>query len=201
MQRHASLMIVILSLFLAFNAPQAAQSAEWSFDMAHSGIYFDVPHIYSTVRGRFNDFAGTFSFDPQDLSGSNIEVTVQTQSIDTQITKRDNHLRSEEFFAVSQYPTMTFKSKSISHDGGNNYRVVGDLTVKDVTKEIAVPFIFHGIVESPFQKGKQIAGFDARFTIDRLEYHIGDGKFVKMGVVGKDVDVIISIEMISDKSL
>lgn len=199
MKRHIVTILFVLSLLAVFSGPQAVYSAEWSFDMAHSGIYFDVPHIYSTIRGRFSDFSGTFSFDPKNPAGGRIEVVVQTQSVDTQITKRDNHLRSEEFFGVSQYPTMSFKSKKIAHESGNKYRLVGDLTVKDVTKEIEVPFVFHGVMDSPFQKGKQIAGFDARFTIDRLAYHVGNGKFAKMGVVGKDVDVIISIEMISDK--
>ena len=199
MKRHIFATLVLLSLIAALSSPQAVYAAEWSFDMAHSGIYFDVPHIYSTIRGRFSDFSGTFSFDPKNPAGGRIEVVVQTQSVDTQITKRDNHLRSDEFFGVSQYPVMSFKSKKIAHESGNNYRLVGDLTVKDVTKEIEVPFVFHGVKDSPFQKGKQIAGFDARFTIDRLAYHVGNGKFAKMGVVGKDVDVVISVEMIGDK--
>ena len=199
MKRYAALMILALCAMTAVGVPQAAQAVEWRFDMAHSGIYFDIQHIYSTVRGRFADFSGTFIFDPNDLAASRIEVVVQTQSVDTQITKRDNHLRSKDFFAVSDYPTMTFKSKAINHAGGNQYRMVGDLTVKDVTREIEVPFVFHGIKDSPMQKGQQVAGFDARLTIDRLAYHVGDGRFVKMGVVGKDVAVTISLEMISDK--
>lgn len=199
MKRHIVLSAVLLSLFAVFNGPHTVHSAEWSFDEAHSGIYFDVRHIYSTTRGHFSDFSGTFVFDPKNLAESRIEVIVKTQSIDTQITKRDNHLRSDDFFAVSRYPAMTFKSKKVTHEGKDKYRLTGDLTVKDVTKEIEVPFIFHGVMDSPFQEGKQIAGFDARFTIDRLAYNVGNGRFAKMGVVGKNVDVIISLEMISDK--
>lgn len=198
MKKRLAVWIVAWSLVFA-GAPGLLQADQWAFDMSHSGIYFEVKHIFSTVRGNFTDFSGTFNFDPDKLDSSRIEMTVNTQSVNTQITKRDNHLRSNDFFAVNDYPAMTFKSRSITHLSGNNYRVTGDLTVKDVTKTVDVPFVFYGVIDNPLQKGKQVAGFEARFTIDRLAYHVGDGKFVKMGVVGKDVDVTISLEMLKNK--
>lgn len=190
----------LLAIFLISTAGAfAAQADEWTFDKAHSNIYFDIKHIFSSVRGNFTGFSGTFVFDPDNLQKSSIEMTVDTQSVYTQITKRDNHLRSKEFFDVSKYPAMTFKSRSITHLSDNNYRVTGDLTIKDVTKPIEVPFVFYGVKDHPLEKNKQVAGFEGSFTIDRLDYHVGDGKYVKMGVVGKEVAIFVALEMLKDK--
>lgn len=197
MKRHP--LVLITLVLLVFCAAATVSAAEWDIDKAHSNIYFGIRHIYSTVRGQFHDFSGTCIFNPDDLTNGRVEITAQTQSVDTQITKRDDHLRGAEFFAVSQFPVMTFKSSSFKHLGGDKYQVTGDLTIKDVTQSIAVPFVFHGVKDNPLQKGKRVAGFDARFTIDRLAYHVGDGKFYKMGVLGKDVDILISLELLRDK--
>ncbi len=185
--------------FISAAGPAAARADEYTFDMDHSGIYFDIKHIFSSVRGNFTDFSGTFVFDPDNLQKSTIEMTVDTRSINTQIAKRDNHLRSSDFFDVSKYPAMTFKSRNITHQSGNNYRVTGDLTIKDVTKTVEVPFVFYGIKNHPMQKNKQVAGFEGRFTIDRLAYHVGDGKFVNMGVLGKQVKIFVALEVLKDK--
>lgn len=192
-------LILLTLLLILAGGIQNVYAADWEFDQAHSIIYFDVKHIYSATIGNFTDFGGTFKFDPNDLTGSRIAITVQAQSVNTQNTKRDNHLRSEEFFDVRKFPTISFNSSAISHVSGQNYLVKGDLTVKDVTKSIEVPFTFHGTTPHPFKKGTQVAGFDAKFSIDRLNYHVGNGKYAKMGVVGKDVDIYISLEMNSDK--
>ncbi len=189
----------IMFLFLSFLGVPGAGAAEWTFDPPHSNVYFDIHHIFATVRGNFRDFSGTFTFDPDNLAASGMDIAVQTKSIDTQIEKRDEHVRSAEFLDVAEHPVMTFKSASIKHLKGDKYQVVGDLTIRDVTKRVAIPFTFHGIKDSPFDKAKQVAGFDAHFVIDRLAYHVGDGKYYKMGVLGKDVNVFISLEMLRDK--
>ena len=94
---------------------------------------------------------------------------------------------------------MTFKSSRVSHAGGNKYLLEGKMTIKDVTKDIVLEFIYWGQKENPFNNNEMVAGFDSRFKIDRLNYHVGDGKFYKMGVVGKEVDVLITLEMIRHK--
>jgi len=148
MKKQLALLLIALSFLFAM-APGTLEANEWSFDKAHSNFYFEVKHIFASVRGNFTDFSGTLVFDPDKLAESRVEVTVNTQSVETQITKRDNHLRSKDFLAVSDYPTMTFKSRSFTHRDGLNYSVTGDLTIKDVTKTIAVPFVFYGAEDNP----------------------------------------------------
>ena len=172
---------------------------EWKTDPHHSGILFEIKHIYSVIRGQFSDFTGDVFFDPDNLEKSKFDFVVQVDSINTHNEKRDNHLRSDDFFAVRKYPVMTFKSSRVSRAGGNKYILEGKMTIKDVTKDMVLEFIYWGQKENPFTPAEMVAGFDCRFKIDRLHYHVGDGKFYKMGVVGKDVDVLITLEMIRAK--
>ena len=94
---------------------------------------------------------------------------------------------------------MTFKSTRVSHANGNKYILEGKMTIKDVTKDIVLEFTYWGQKENPFKKNQIVAGFDTRFKINRLDYHVGDGNFFKMGVVGKEVDILITLEVLRDK--
>lgn len=182
-------------LFLMnFIVPVYAASPEWRLDPAHSGIYFEIDHIYSATRGYFEKFTGKVIFDPNNLVESRFDFEVQVKSVNTGNTKRDGHLESEEFFNAGKYPIMTFKSSAIKHLGGKNYIVDGTMTVADVSQPVTVPFTFFGVKPHPFNKDEEVAGFESRMTIDRLEYNVGSGKYYEMGVVGKDVDVLISFE-------
>lgn len=192
--------IMVLAVFLLLCAGAAHAAAEkWEFDRVHSSIFFDVKHIYATVRGHFEDYTGTFLFDPTGKEESRCEIEVEVKSINTYIRKRDNHLRSDDFFSAGKYPLMTFKSTGIKHVEGNRYTIDGKFTLKDVTKDVVVPFVYYGMKENPLNPQQLVAGFEARFTIDRLEYNVGSGKFYKMGVIGKDVDITISLEMLREK--
>ena len=176
-----------------------AAAPVWEIDRDHSSVYFDVRHTYATVRGQFDDFSGMFLFDPTGKEESSCEIEVKVKSINTNIRKRDDHLRSGEFFATEKYPLMTFKSTEIKHVGGRQYTIAGRLTMKDVTKDVTIPFTYYGFRENPLNKKQLVAGFEARFTIDRLDYHVGSGKYYKMGVVGKAVNVTITLEVLRDK--
>jgi len=182
-------------VFLLLAGTTQAAGHRWQIDPAHSGIYFGVKHIYSTTNGFFEDFEGTVHFDPKDLEKSNFDFTVKVKSINTHNRKRDGHLRSDDFFSVGKYPDMTFKSTRIVHKEGNRYVVEGRLAVKDVVKNVGIPFVFFGSRAHPFNPKETVAGFEARFTIDRLAYHVGSGKFLKMGVVGRTVDIVILMEV------
>ena len=184
---------------LVFSAQVYAAAPQWKTDFAHSGIYFGVNHIYSTVRGFFEEFDSTTHFDPDDLGASSFDFSVKVKSVNTNNRKRDGHLRSGDFFDAGKFPEMTFKSTRITHKQGNQYVVEGNMTVKDVTQNIKIPFTFYGIKDNPFNPQEAVAGFEAQFTIDRLAYHVGDGKFLKMGVVGQAVEVVISMEMTREK--
>ena len=91
---------------------------------------------------------------------------------------------------------MTFKSSNVSHAGENKYIAEGIVTIKDVTKDLALEFVYHGQKENPAKAGETVAGLDARLTLDRLAYNVGDGKFYKIGLVDKDVDILITLELL-----
>ena len=176
-----------------------AKAPKWEFDRDHSMISFDVRHIYSITRGFFEDFSGHIFFDLNNIGESGCYFEVQVKSINTNIRKRDNHLRSDDFFAAGKYPLMTFKSELVRHVKANQYEIEGNLTVKDVTKQVVIPLTYLGTRESPFEKNRLVAGFEARFKIDRLEYNVGNGRFYQMGTIGKDVEVTISLEVLRIK--
>jgi polyisoprenoid-binding protein YceI len=121
------------------------------------------------------------------------------KSINTNNGKRDGHLQSKDFFDAKKYPEMTFTSQSITHRQGNAYAVTGTMKIKDVSKPVELPFTFFGTQQNPFNAKQEVAGFEAHLTIDRLEYGVGNGKFFEMGVVGKDVDVLLSLEATRNK--
>jgi polyisoprenoid-binding protein YceI len=197
MKKSAFGLILYLSLICwAVNATAATE--EWEIDKAHSGVYFDIRHTYATVRGQFEEYSGTVRFDPENLQVSSVEFEVETESVNTGNPNRDNHLRSDEFFAVKQYPAMTFKSTAVEPVEGNRYTLEGILTIRDVSMKIAVPMTYIGTGENPLKKGQQVAGFEARFSIDRLDFNVGTGKYLKMGVIGKQVDILIALEVLKN---
>lgn len=183
----------------ASHVPSGAKAVPapiWAFDPPHCSVMFFVKHILAKVPGRFDSYTGTVRFDPANLDGSSIDVSVDMASVNTGIAQRDEHLKSPDFFETAKYPGMWFVSQRITSKGGNEYLAEGDLTIKDVTKRIQLPFTYLGTKPSPMEQGKQVAGFEARFSINMLEYHVGDGKFQKMGVLGDTVDIVINLEML-----
>lgn len=190
---------LLAGLFFLFAVSAHAEAPAWTIDKVHSGIYFSIQHIYSTVKGQFNEFDGKIHFDPDNLEQSRFDFTVNVNSIDTKTPKRDSHLLSGDFFDAKTYPVMTFKSASIKHVENERYTVEGILTVKDVSRTVTIPFTFFGTKPNPFNPKQQVAGFEARMTLDRLEYHVGNGKFLKLGVVGKEATVLITIEATRDQ--
>jgi polyisoprenoid-binding protein YceI len=199
MRKGLSILVIVISLMLMGGQQTQAAAPEWKFDPTHSRFYFNIDHIYAKVIGYFEDFSGIFYFAPDNLEESRIHIEIKAKSINTNIRKRDNHLRTDDFFAVKKYPLITFVSKRISHKEGNQYEVEGDLTIKDVTNSLVLPLTYFGTRDNPLQKGEVVAGFETRFTLNRLDYHVGSGKFYEMGVAGKDVDITVSLEMLRDK--
>lgn len=192
------LLQIIVTAVLVLYAGVAA-AGQWTVDPAHSSITFRVKHIYSTVSGHFSDFKADIEFDPDNLDKSRFDFSVQVDSINTYIGKRDRHLRSDDFFHADEYPVMTFESGRIVHKQGDIYTVEGTMTVKDVSKDISVDFTFYGPKPNPMDKEKLVAGFETSFSIDRLEYNVGDGRFHSMGIVGNTVEVLISVEALEDQ--
>lgn len=188
--------ILFLLLFFVVMGPFQAVAQQWELDPAHTNFYFEVRHTYAAVRGQFMDFTGDVYFDPANLARSKFDFVIKVDSVDTRIGKRETHLRSPDFFDSGKYPLMTFKSSKVSSAGGNKYSVEGILTIKDVSRNLVLEFVYHGQKDNPVKPGQTVTGLDARLTLDRLEYNVGDGKFYKMGVVGKDVDILVTLEML-----
>lgn len=197
--KNSAYFLLALIFLLAINTSVHASAADWKVDPAHSGIYFGVQHIYSTVNGYFPDFEGDIKFDPSNLKDSRFAFKVKVKSVDTNNGKRDGHLQSNEFFDAKKYPEMSFESQSIMHKQGSQYVAQGVMKIKDVSKKIDLPFTFFGTKQNPFNDKQEVAGFEAKMTVDRLAYQVGNGKFVKLGVVGQEVDVLITIEATRDK--
>ena len=188
-----------LIIFILFFFSSQASASQWSIDADHSEIRFEIKHILTTVSGQFTQFKGDVIFDPENLDTGKFDFSVAVKSVDTNNGKRDNHLRSEDFFNSDKFPEMKFKSSKISYLKDNLYALEGMMTIKDVTKKINIEFEFFPPVLHPFDKKKKVGGFQTRFTIPRLEYNVGNGKFLKMGVVGSDVEVEITMEALTAK--
>jgi len=191
--------LFFLLLFFLVSMPFQATAQQWQIDTVHTNFYFDVKHTFATVRGQFTDFSGDIFFDPEKLGKSRFDFVIKVDSVDTRVGKRDTHLRSPDFFNAAKFPLITFKSSKVSQGEDNRYLVEGTLTIKDVAKDITMEFIYHGQKDNPLKPGEIVAGLDSRLTIDRLEYQVGDGKFYKMGVVGKEVDILLTLELLREK--
>ena len=191
--------ILFTLLLLSTLVPLQASAQQWQLDAVHTNFFFAVKHTYATVRGQFMDFSGDVYFDPDNPAKSRFDFVIKVNSIDTKVSKRDTHLRSPDFFDAAKYPEITFKSSRVSRGGDNIYIVEGTLTIKDVSRDLALEFVYHGQKENPLKAGEIVAGLDTTLTIDRLEYHVGDGKFYKMGIVGKDIDILFTVELLREK--
>lgn len=191
-----SFLIFVFSLFIVTQTAHAAAKV-WEIDKAHTGFYFSVDHIFSKVQGYFGDFSGEVVFDPDNLAESKFVFTIDVKSIHTGIAQRDKHLVSADFFDEAKYPTLNFVSKTITKTGDNTYDVAGKFTAKGKEYDLVLPLVFEGVKEHPMSKGKDVAGFNGTITIDRLAFGIGSGKFYELGVVGKDVGILVTIEALS----
>lgn len=193
--------IIFLTFFILLTGSQSvlAEARVWELDKGHSNFYFSVGHIFSSVQGHFSDYSGELYFDSDNLTESRFYFAIKTDSIDTDIAKRDKHLKSGDFFDSAKYPLLTFESTKITDSGNGLYRVLGKFTVKGQVYDLVLPLTFAGIKDHPAAKGKKVVGFNGKLTIDRLAYKIGTGKFYDLGVVGKDVEIFITLEGLSNK--
>lgn len=172
----------------------SAAPGAWSIDVAHTSINFSVRHmVVSQVRGRFNQFGGTLAVAGADLSGSSVRFTIQAASIDTNQPQRDAHLKTSDFFDVAKYPTITFRSSSITKNGAG-YVAHGAFTMHGTTKEIDLPFQLSGPVKDAF--GTTRIGLQSRLRLNRQDYGVRWNMPLDNGglAVGNDVDIEINLE-------
>ncbi|WP_138430928.1 YceI family protein [Fodinibius saliphilus] len=164
----------ILTLFILPVSVFAQDS--WVEDPAHSKLGFTVTHLgIADVPGYFGDYDVTINTSEEDFSDAQVELTVQTASIDTRVEKRNNHLKSPDFFNIEKYPTMTFKSTGIKEVGNNRYKLTGDLTLHGITKPVTVTMLYRGNIQNKMTQGNLKAGIQITGTIDRSEFDLGNG--------------------------
>jgi polyisoprenoid-binding protein YceI len=172
----------------------SALTGTYALDVAHSRLGFVARHAMVTkVRGAFNDFAGTATIDGTDPSKSSVSITIQVASIDTRNEQRDAHLRTNDFLDLDNYPTITFTSTSIAHDGGDEFQVTGDLTVKDVTKSITLPLEYQGAATDPF--GNDRIGFEGSVVINRKDWGVNWNAALEAGGVLVSEKVTLEFEI------
>lgn len=173
------------------------KEGKYNIDPAHSRVSFEIDHfVISSVEGRFNDVQGTVEIS-RDLKKCNVNVTIPVASLDTAVKQRDDHLKSPDFFDAKKYPNMTFKSKKCS---GNleDLKITGDLTIKDVTKEVVMEAEYEGSVTDSW--GNERAAFTADFDVKRKDYNIKYDDKIDIGpVVGDKVEVEIITELLLEK--
>lgn len=175
----------------------AQLTGEYTLDTAHTRIGFVARHAMVTkVRGSFNDFSGTAHIDGDKPSNSSVTVTIKVDSIDTRNADRDNHLRSNDFLQVADYPEITFTSTAIEQADDNNFDVTGELTIKGVTKSITVPFSFEGAAKDPF--GNDRIGLEGSTTINRKDFGVTWNAALETGgvLVGDKIQLEFEISAI-----
>lgn len=189
------------TMLLPAGAPAVATSAvaatattlnpnEWKIDNVHSSAIFRVKHLNAAwFYGRFNTMSGSVVLDEQDPSKSSIDITIDVNSVDSNDRRRDGHLRGEDFFLTSEFPSATFKSKAWSRKNDTTWAVTGDLTIRGVTREITVDIEKTGESTTP-RFGPRV-GLETTFTINRMDFGI---KYMPEGL-GTDVRLTIAIEL------
>jgi polyisoprenoid-binding protein YceI len=183
----------LLAAALAVASP--ASSAEtYQFDKPHTTVGFQVRHIFTMVGGKFTDFTGTIQVDRAKPESSTVEFTIQAKSIDTNEPKRDEHLRSADFFDVANHPTISFKSTAVRANGKNAWLVVGDLTLHGVTKSLTLPVMLLGEGKDPW--GNEKMGFETSTALSRSDYGLTWNKQLEAGgvLLGDEVKIQIAIE-------
>jgi polyisoprenoid-binding protein YceI len=183
----------ILSLIIAALALSSLTSAKaavetYNIDPVHTWVGFSIAHFFTKVPGYFSKVKGTIVVDCDHLENSTVEAVIEVASITTNTKMRDDDLRSTNFFAADQFPSMTFKSKSWKNTGNNTYAVTGVLTMKNVAKEVVLKVKSLGF--GPGMNGAAISGWEATLTLDRRDFDIT----ADQGAVGNNVDVLINVE-------
>ena len=195
------LLAIILSAALL--APLNVLAATYNLDPVHTFIQFKVKHLMiSNVKGNFEKFNGSVVIDENEIAKSKVNVSIETASVNTKITKRDEDLRSGNFFDVAKYPVMTFDSTKVERAGADRLKVTGNLTIKGVTKQVVLNVEGpSGEIKSPF--GDVRRGASATATVNRHDFGVSWNKKLAGGgyVVGDQVYIIIDIELVKQQAV
>lgn len=190
MKRQFGFLVFALAAFCA--VPVFA--ATYDIDANHSSVEFKIRHLVSSVRGSFNQFEGTFDYEPGKPQEWKTRAVIQAGSIDTNVAKRDEHLRSSDFFDTAKYPTLIFETTGLSDISAEGAKLKGNLTIHGVTKPVVLDLEIHGLTKD--MSGKTRAGFTAITTINRKDFGLIWNKVLEAGqlMVGEEVKITIEVE-------
>ena len=177
----------------------AVGTQTWAIDPVHSTAEFAVKHmVFTTARGVFRELEGKLEFDEANLAAARVEATIQVASIDTREPNRDAHLKSDDFFNTEKYPTITFRSTRVEVEGENRAKIYGDLTIRDVTKEVVLDTEYHGQLVDAY--GNQRAAFTAETEISRKEFGLRWNALLETGaaVVADRVKITLDIAAVRE---
>jgi polyisoprenoid-binding protein YceI len=180
--------------------PTTTGITTWAIDPSHSLVEFAVKHLMiSTVRGRFGDVKGTITLNDANPAQSKVEIEIGTASIDTRAEQRDAHLRSADFFDVEKFPSMKFTSKRIDGDINGEFKIVGDLTIRNQTREVVLDAEFQGKTRDPW--GGDRMGFEAKGKVNRKDFGLHWNQALEAGgfVLGDDIKLSIEVELVKQK--
>jgi polyisoprenoid-binding protein YceI len=179
--------------------PEAGKQSIWEIDPKHSLVEFSVKHMmFTTVKGRFTDVRGTITcVDEADPSLASVNAQIGATSIDTGDPDRDAHLRGADFLDVEKYPSITFKSTRVERRSEDQFRVIGDLTIRDITREVALETTYNGRGTNPW--GKEVSGFTAETSINRKDFGLKWNVALESGglLVGDKINVLLEIQAIN----
>jgi polyisoprenoid-binding protein YceI len=195
--RNLLLAVAVAAPLLAQTPPAAAPAREtWVADKAHSSTQFRIRHLMSNVSGSFSDFDATVGIDRADPARSTVEFNIKAASINTNEASRDEHLRSPDFFEAAKYPTISFKSQTVTPKSATRFDVTGELTMHGVTKRVTLPVEFNGFGKDA--RGNERAGFSIETVVDRKDYGITWNRVLDEGgvLLGDEVKVTIDLEMV-----
>lgn len=191
--------LILICLSLPLSTGSWAAGKVYEVDKDHSTISFSIRHLVSKVSGTFTDFRGAIELDEKKPETSKVEFTVKAESINTQNAKRDEHLRSPDFFDTEKFKDLTFKSKKVKAIGKNKYQVDGDLTLHGITKPLTLKVDYLGETKDPW--GNTKSGFSTTFKINRKDFGIHWNKALDNGgvILGDEVTASIDIEATEKK--
>lgn len=192
--KRSRLALLVASLALGAMAPARAEVETYAIDPVHTWVGFTVLHFFTNVPGFFSQVKGSIVVDRAHLENSSVEAVIEAPSITTNTRMRDDDLRSDNFFAVAKFPTITFKSKEWKRIDGDIYAVRGDLTIKDVTKQVVLRVRSTGF--GPGMKGALISGWEVSTTLDRRDFNVA----ADQGMIGNSVEIVIHVEADLKKS-
>lgn len=178
----------------------SSTASPWNVDPAHTRIGFSIRHFFTPVQGQFDDFTVSLLWDRAQPANSRVEARVSVASVNTANARRDEHLKSADFFDAARFPDLRFVSTAFRAAGKDRFVATGDLTIRNVTRRIEIPVRLLGVQEIPEEMrammggALRIASFEATLTLDRGDFGVGSGSWAETAVVGSDVQIQLQVE-------